>query len=105
MDDRRNKRLTDAELHAFFDRLFPHGFAGVDVLTEIAPKGWEQSPLHACFHPSVEQRHQKAVEPQSDWLAARVTAPIVPIVPSLIELLPWRDSGASARSHTCPRSK
>lgn len=28
MDDRRNERLTDGELHALFDRLFPQGFAG-----------------------------------------------------------------------------
>jgi hypothetical protein len=56
------ERFTDAELHAFFDRLFPHGFAGADVLAEIAPEGWEQSPLVASFHPSVEQRYQEAVQ-------------------------------------------
>jgi hypothetical protein len=57
-----NDRLTDAELHAFFDRLFPHSFAGADVLAEIAPEGWEQSPLLACFHPSVEQRYEETVQ-------------------------------------------
>lgn len=50
MHDGLNGRLTDAELHALFDRLFPHGFAGADVLAEVAPDGWEQSPLLACFH-------------------------------------------------------
>jgi hypothetical protein len=55
MDGWQNERLTDAELHALFDRLFPHGFAGADVLAEIAPDGWERSPLVACFHPSVER--------------------------------------------------
>jgi hypothetical protein len=55
MDERQDKRLTDRELHSFFDRLFPHGFAGADVLAEIAPEGWEQSPFLACFHPAVEQ--------------------------------------------------
>lgn len=55
MDEWQNERRTDAELHALFDRLFPHGFAGADVLAEIAPDGWEQSPLLACFHPSVER--------------------------------------------------
>lgn len=49
------RRLPDPELHALFDRLFPGGFAGADVLAEIAPEGWERSPLLACFHPSVEQ--------------------------------------------------
>lgn len=48
-------RLGDHELNVLFDRLFPHGFAGADVLAEIAPEGWEQSPLPACFHPSVER--------------------------------------------------
>ena len=55
-------RFTDGELHAFFDRLFPQGFAGADVLVEIAPERWEQSPLMACFHPSVEQRYEEAVQ-------------------------------------------
>ncbi len=55
MDDWQATRLTDTELKQFFDRLFPHGFAGVDVLAELAPDGWEKSPLLACFHPAPEQ--------------------------------------------------
>src|SRR5437870_13528288 len=39
---RRKERLTEAELHAFFDGLFAEGFAGADMLTEIAPEGWER---------------------------------------------------------------
>jgi hypothetical protein len=62
MDDRQADRLADAELHVFFDRLFPHGFAGADVVAEIAPEGWDQSALLACFHPSVEQRYEEAVQ-------------------------------------------
>lgn len=62
MYDEQKERLTEAELHAFFDRLFPHGFAGADVLSEIAPEGWEQSPLLPCFHPSLEQRYEEAVQ-------------------------------------------
>jgi hypothetical protein len=61
MDDWQTARLTDAELKAFFDRLFPYGFAGDDVLEEIAPEGWEKSPLFACFHPSVEQVFKERV--------------------------------------------
>ena len=48
-------RLTEPELYALFDQLFPCGFAGADVLAELAPDGWERSPLLACFHPSVER--------------------------------------------------
>jgi hypothetical protein len=55
MHDRQNARLTDADVHTLFDRLFPHGFAGADVLAEVAPDGWGQSPLLACFHPSVDR--------------------------------------------------
>lgn len=61
MDERQEKRLTDRELHALFDRLFPHGFAGADVIADIAPEGWERSPLLACFHPSVEQLFEERV--------------------------------------------
>lgn len=62
VDDWQAERLTDAELKEFFDRLFPHGFAGADVLAEIAPEGWETSPLLACFHPSVEKVFQERVQ-------------------------------------------
>jgi hypothetical protein len=48
-------RLNESELIPFFDKLFPNGFAGADVLAEIAPDGWEKSPLLACFHPGPEQ--------------------------------------------------
>src|SRR5258705_10922002 len=62
MDDRQTDRLVDAELHAFFGRPLPYGFAGADVVAEIAPEGWDQSALLACFHPSVEQRYGEAVQ-------------------------------------------
>jgi hypothetical protein len=55
MNEEPANRMSDAELKGFFGRLFPSGFAGPDVLAEIAPAGWEQSPLLACFHPSPEQ--------------------------------------------------
>ena len=45
MDDSEILRLADIELDAFFDQLFPNGFAGEDVLNEIAPEGWKYSPL------------------------------------------------------------
>jgi hypothetical protein len=44
-----------------FVRLFPLGIAGADVLANIAPDGWQQLALHACFHPSVERGCQEAV--------------------------------------------
>ena len=60
--DSQSERLTEAELHALFDRLFPQGFAGADVHAEIAPDGWERSPLLACFHPSAERLFDESVQ-------------------------------------------
>jgi hypothetical protein len=61
MSRQEQEPMSEAELHALFDRLFPRGFAGQDVLDEIAPNGWEQSPLLACFHPSVERIYEERV--------------------------------------------
>lgn len=68
--------LTDDEVHSFFDQLFPNGFAGPDVLLELAPVGWERSPLISCFHPSVEQLfeeeralHRRMRELEHVWTA------------------------------------
>ncbi len=55
-----SNRLTDQESHALLDRLFPFGFAGPDVLAELAPAGWDQSPLLACCHPSLEQIREES---------------------------------------------
>ena len=57
-----NLQLTDIELNTFFDQLFPNGFACEDVLNEIAPEGWQHSPLLSCFHPSVEQVFKENVQ-------------------------------------------
>ena len=51
-DDDQPVRLTDDEAKTLFDRLFPRGFAGMDVLAELVPEGWAKSPLLACFRPS-----------------------------------------------------
>lgn len=61
-EDYAAQRYTDAECEAEFARLFPQGFAGRDVLDEIAPKGWEASPLVATFHPSLDQVYDEAVQ-------------------------------------------
>ena len=41
MDPFDRERLSDGECVAVFGRLFPLGFAGDDVVAEIAPQGWE----------------------------------------------------------------
>ncbi len=52
---------SDAELLAEFDSLFPQGLAGPDVVQELAPEGWENSPLLAVFHPALEQVYDETV--------------------------------------------
>jgi hypothetical protein len=59
MSDFDANSYSEAELVAEFDRLFPQGFAGPDVLRELAPAGWEHSPLLAVFHPSAAQIHEE----------------------------------------------
>lgn len=56
-DERYNERECEAE----FAALFPRGFAGSDVLSELAPTRWETSPLVAVFHPSLEQVYEETV--------------------------------------------
>lgn len=54
--------LSEAEIHALLDAMFPHGFAGSDVRAELTPEGWEHSPLSHTFHPTVERVWEEAVQ-------------------------------------------
>jgi hypothetical protein len=67
-------RYTGAEREDVFARLFPQGFAGQDVLDEIAPEGWENASLAAVFHPSLDQVYAEALQLHRN-----------------IQTLPWRD--------------
>jgi hypothetical protein len=62
MHDDALQRYTEAECEADFARLFPHGFAGQDVLDDLVPEGWESSPLVAVFHPSLDQAYAEALQ-------------------------------------------
>ena len=62
MDEYAAQRYTDAECEAVFADLFPQGFAGQDVLNEIAPAGWEQSALVATFHPLPQQVYEERLQ-------------------------------------------
>ena len=73
MDPLDRERLTGDECVAMFRRLFPRGLGGEDVLGEIAPEGWERSPLVAVFHPSVEQVYREALRFHRN--AARLAGP------------------------------
>src|SRR5205807_7271603 len=60
-----------AECQAELEQLFPHGFAGSDVVREIAPAGWEHSPLVAVFHPSSEQCYEESLRMHQNICALR----------------------------------
>ena len=53
--------FEEGELKAEFALLFPQGWAGADVLKELAPNGWENSPLNKVSHPSAEQIYEESV--------------------------------------------
>jgi hypothetical protein len=51
--------FSEDELRSEFAALFPNGWAGPDVLAELAPDGWADSPLVRVFHPTAEQVHEE----------------------------------------------
>jgi hypothetical protein len=61
MTDFNTNSYSEADLEAEFDRLFPQGFAGPDLLQELAPDGWDNSPLLAVFHPSLAQTYKETL--------------------------------------------
>ncbi len=54
-------RLSDAECAATFAKLFPPEYWAAGALAELAPSGWDQSPLRLAFHPTVEQVYEESV--------------------------------------------
>ena len=60
------KCYTEGECDKLFAVLFPNGFAGEDVLAEIAPEGWPQSTLSFIFHPTVDQVYFEALQMHSN---------------------------------------
>ena len=56
------ERLTEDRCRALFERMFPHGLEDCALVEELAPEGWDQSPLLLVSHPTVEQMYQEAVQ-------------------------------------------
>ena len=61
MDDDEALWFGVEEVFPFLEQLMPDGFAGDDVMAELAPNGWAHSALVHAFHPSVEQWHEEQV--------------------------------------------
>jgi hypothetical protein len=71
MAESESDNYSEAEWAAEFDLFFPHGFAGPDVREELAPEGWQVSPLRAVFHPSPEQMYEEACRMHQNLLRLR----------------------------------
>ena len=56
------ERHSEEECVAVLERMFPNGLASEEVLRELAPRGWENSPLLAVFHPSIERLYEESVQ-------------------------------------------
>lgn len=85
---RTDRRLTDEECWRLLLHLFPRGLEDPLLLQELAPEGWEQSPLRLVFHPTVDQMYDEVVRIHTniqELLAARGRAGATP-PPSLEEI-------------------
>ena len=61
MNDYQKNRFSEEECKEILHSMFPNGVMGNDVLDEIAPDGWDHSPLLTCFHPSVEKVYEECL--------------------------------------------
>lgn len=63
--------LTEAQCWALFEHLFPNGLVDRTFVEELAPEGWDRSPLLLVSHPTAEQ--VKAIpRPMSDAQAEKI---------------------------------
>jgi hypothetical protein len=56
------REYTKQEYHQLFDSLFPNGMASADIIAELAPMGWDNSPLNFRHHPTLEEAYQNSVQ-------------------------------------------
>ena len=56
------ERLTEAQCWALFESLFPHGLDNRALVEELAPEGWDRSPLLLVSHPTAEQVFQETTQ-------------------------------------------
>lgn len=54
------EKLTEAQCWALFEHLFPNGLDDRALVEELAPEGWDQSPLLLISHPTAEQVYEES---------------------------------------------
>lgn len=99
MDSLGQDGLSESECETVFVRLFPQGFAGEDVLAELAPEGWSRSPLLSVFHPSVEQVYRETLRLHRNLAALQRPGAEGPVEPEpTLESVrrTWRDRPINA---------
>ncbi len=95
--------FADDDLRAEFAALFPHGWAGPDVLAELAPDGWAASPLAAISHPSAAQVYEETARVHRNLarLGRRPDAPPPPPEPTLAEVTADYQDGPVEAEREC----
>ena len=54
-------KLTEAQCWALFEHLFPNGLDDRTFVEELAPEGWDRSPLLLVSHPTAEQVYEESL--------------------------------------------
>ncbi len=55
------RRFTEEQSWRVLTQLFPGGLEDSALIRELAPEGWEESPLRRVFHQTVDQVYEEAV--------------------------------------------
>ncbi len=56
------REYTKKECNQFFDTLFPNGMASKEIMSDIAPMGWDNSPLNFRHHPTLDEAYKNSVQ-------------------------------------------
>ncbi len=74
------ERLTGAQCWALFERLFPHGLDDRAIVEELAPEGWDRSPLLLVYHPTAEQVYEETLKIRENLKSLLQREPVSPEV-------------------------
>lgn len=70
------ERLTESQCWALFERLFPNGLEDHTLVEELAPEGWDRSPLLRISHPTAEQVYEETMRIRKNLRNLLKTEPV-----------------------------